>query len=193
MLSIENTLVSLDVIEERFVCDLAACKGACCVLGDFGAPLEEQELPFLEEIYEVIKPYLCQEGLQTIEKEGKYVFIEEEEKFATPLRDDGACAYAIFENGIALCGIEKAWKDGATNFQKPISCHLYPIRITRYKHFEAVNYERWNICKAACKNGNKLKIPVYRFLKDAIVRKYGENYYQALDAFAQQQLIDSTK
>lgn len=190
MLSIENTLVSLDVIEERFVCDLAACKGACCVLGDFGAPLDKEELPILESIYESVKPYLPKEGVLTIENEGKHVFIEEEEKYATPLRDDGACAYTIFENGIALCGIEKAWKDGKITFQKPISCHLYPIRITKHKHYEAVNYERWNICKAACKNGNKLKVPVYRFLKDAIVRKYGEHYYQTLDAFAKHQQAD---
>lgn len=185
MLSIENTLVSLDVIEEQFVCDLRACKGACCVQGDYGAPLTEEELPILEKIYEAVKPYLTPEGAFTIEKEGKHVYIEEEEKYATPLRHDSACAYTIFENGTAFCGIERAWKDGKIDFQKPISCHLYPIRITQHKHYEAVNYERWSICKAACKNGKQLKVPVYRFLKDAIIRKYGEHYYRALEDYAQ--------
>ena len=185
MLSIENTLVSLDVIEEQFVCDLRACKGACCVQGDYGAPLTEEELLILEKIYEAVKPYLTPEGAFTIEKEGKHVYIEEEEKYATPLRHDGACAYTIFENGTAFCGIERAWKDGKIDFQKPISCHLYPIRITQHKHYEAVNYERWSICKAACKNGKQLKVPVYRFLKDAIIRKYGEHYYRALEDYAQ--------
>jgi hypothetical protein len=184
MLSIENTLVSLDVIEENFVCDLHVCKGACCVKGDFGAPLEKEELTVLEQIYEQVKPYLTAEGIATLEEEGKHIYVEEEEKHATPLRQDGACAYAVFENGRVSCGIEKAWKDGKISFQKPISCHLYPIRIKRYRHYEAVNYERWSICKAACKKGNLLKMPVYRFVKDAIIRKYGESYYEALEALA---------
>ncbi len=187
MLSIDDKLVSLDVVEEQFVCDLTACKGACCVYGDYGAPLEESELEILNDIYEQVKPYLTKEGIESVEEEGKYVFNEETEKYATPLRSDGACAYTVFENGIALCGIEKAWKDGKIDFQKPISCHLYPIRVTQHRHYEAVNYERWNICKAACKNGNKLKVPVYRFLKDAIVRKYGMDFYNVLDKFHAQQ------
>lgn len=185
MLSIENTLVSLDVIEEHFVCDLNACKGACCVQGEYGAPLEENELPILENIYENVKPYLTQEGIEAIEKEGKHVFLKEENKHATPLRKDGACAYTVFENGVAMCGIERAWKDGKVDFQKPVSCHLYPIRITKHQHYDAVNYERWEICKAACANGKKLKIPVYKFLKDALIRKYGQTYYDTLEAFVQ--------
>lgn len=183
MLSIENTLVSLDVIEEQFVCDLNACKGACCVQGDFGAPLEENELEILEKIYEEVKPFLPKEGIEAIERQGKHVFLDEEKKHATPLRKDGACAYTVFENGTAYCGIEKAWKVGKIDFQKPISCHLYPIRITKYEHYEAVNYERWKICKAACINGKRLKVPLFRFVKDAIVRKYGTEYYEALEAY----------
>jgi hypothetical protein len=187
MLSIEDKLVSLDVIEEQFVCDLNACKGACCVYGDYGAPLEAAELDILNDVYEQVKPYLTSEGIESIAEGGKYVFNDETDKYATPLRPDGACAYTVFENGIALCGIEKAWKDGKIDFQKPVSCHLYPIRVTQHKYYEAVNYERWNICKAACKNGNKLKVPVYRFLKDAIVRKYGIEFYNVLDEFHAQQ------
>lgn len=192
MLSIDDKLVSLDVVEEHFVCDLNTCKGACCVYGDYGAPLEPDELKVLDEIYDSVKSYLTKEGLETIETDGKYVFNEETEKHATPLRADGACAYTIFENGIALCGIEKAWKDGAIAFQKPISCHLYPIRVTKHTHYEAVNYERWNICKAACKNGNKLKVPVHRFLKEAILRKYGEQFFNILDDYFVQNVLNKS-
>ncbi len=185
MIAIEDKLVSLDVIGEQFVCDLSACKGACCVYGDYGAPLEEAELPILDSIYEQVKPYLPEQGIATIEQEGMHVFVEDTARHATPLRDDGVCAYAFFKNGVALCGIEQAFKDGKIDFPKPISCHLYPIRVNVHKHYEAVNYERWNICKAACDNGKNLKVTVFRFVKDALIRKYGIEFYNALEAYSE--------
>ncbi len=187
MLAIEDKLVSLDLIEENFVCDLNACKGACCVQGDYGAPLEESELKILDDIYDTVKPYISEEGQQVVADGGKHIYVEEAGKHSTPLRSDGVCVYTYFDNGgVAKCGIEKAWIEGKVAFQKPVSCQLYPIRVTRYANYEAVNYERWSICKAACKNGNKLKVPVYKFLKDGLVRKFGIDFYEALDAYAQE-------
>ena len=186
MIVIEDKIVSEDLLEENFVCDLNACKGACCVEGDTGAPLEEKELKILETIYETVKPYLTAEGITVLEKE-KYMWEEEDQKYKTPLIKNGPCAYVVYDNGVAGCGIEKAYLDGKVDFQKPVSCHLYPIRISKYKDYDAVNYERWSICKAACKNGNKLSVPVYKFTKTALIRKYGEEFYKILDSYYEQQ------
>ncbi|MDW8273050.1 MAG: DUF3109 family protein [Chitinophagales bacterium] len=186
MLAIGSTLVSLDLFDEYFACELAACKGACCVAGDYGAPLEEEECKALENIYPHIADMLTPEGRSTIEEYGKYVFVPEAGHHATPVCSSGACAYAVFQNGMARCGIELAWRAGKSDLRKPISCHLYPIRIQKHKHYEAVNYDRWHICKPACKNGKANAIPLFRFVKEAIIRKYGEDYYQALEEFYQQ-------
>ncbi|HWB64495.1 MAG TPA: DUF3109 family protein [Chitinophagales bacterium] len=188
MIVIEDKTISDDIIEQQFVCDLNACKGACCVEGDFGAPLDKSELEILDAIYEKVKPFLTPDGIATIEKEGKYVFVEENKEWCTPLMNKTrGCAWLTHDdNGTVICAIEKAYRQGIVDFKKPISCHLYPIRITKYKQYDAVNYERWNICKAACKNGKALKVPVYKFLKEAIIRKYGEDFYEALDQYAQQ-------
>ena len=185
MLAIDNKLVSEEILKENFVCDLNACMGACCVDGDTGAPLEVNELPILDEIYEEVKPYLMPEGIAVLEKH-KYVWEAEDQKWKTPLLKNGPCAYVNYENGVAVCGIEKAYRAGKVSFQKPVSCHLYPIRISLYKDFEAVNYERWSICKAACTNGNKLKVPVFRFVKTALIRKYGEEFYEVLEQYYMQ-------
>jgi hypothetical protein len=187
MIVIGDKTISDDVVDEQFVCDLAACKGACCVEGDFGAPLDKNELPVLDDIYDKVKPYLTEEGIKTIEKEGKYVYVEENKEWCTPLMKKGrGCAWLNYDkNGVVICAIEKAHRDGVVDFKKPVSCHLYPIRITKYKHYDAVNYERWNICKAACKNGKALKVPVYKFLKEALIRKYGEEFYTALELTVQ--------
>lgn len=184
----DKILVSLDVIEEQFLCNLNACKGACCWEGDSGAPLEAEELTILDKIYDTIKPYLRQEGIKAIEEQGKYVFIEQGAytEFATPLVDNAACAYmTIDKKGIAKCGIEQAFRDGKVDFPKPISCHLYPIRTTDYGDIEAVNYERWDICSAACTAGKKAKLSVYKFLKEPLIRKYGEAIYDEIDAVAE--------
>jgi hypothetical protein len=185
----EKYVLSDELVTEKFVCDLNACKGACCIEGDYGAPLAEEELPILEEIYEAVKPYLTDKGIAAIEAQGKYTFDPEEQKelqYTTPLIDGGPCAYITYNDlGMAQCGIELAWKDGKVPFQKPISCHLYPIRVQKLPDYELLNYDRWSICSEACTNGARLKVPVYQFLKGPLIRKYGEEFYEELEAMAQ--------
>lgn len=180
MISINNTLVSEELLSEKFVCDLAACKGECCVQGDSGAPLRDEETGILEDIFEDVKHYLTAEGIAAIEEQGKYT-IDADGDLVTPLVNNKHCVYTVFENGIAGCGIEKAFNDGKISYRKPVSCHLYPVRITKYKYYEAVNYHRWEVCKPACSCGNKLNVQVYKFLKPALVRQYGENWYKQLE------------
>lgn len=185
MVIVQDKLVSDDVLKEAFVCDLDACKGACCWEGDYGAPLEPEELTVLDEIFESIRPFLLPEAVALIQKEGTFALFEGE--LGTPLMPNGACAYmTLDENGVAQCGIEQAFRAGVTDFRKPISCHLYPIRVMKARkgQYEALNYDRWDICKAACTLGKKLKVPVYQFLREALVRKYGEDFYDELDAAA---------
>ncbi len=189
MLIIHDILISDDVIQSHFVCNLEACKGACCWEGDYGAPLEVDELPVLKKIYPKIKDFLTPQGIAAIEAQGTAVYNEDHETYATPLVNNGPCAYMTKdENGVAQCGIERAWQAGAIDFPKPVSCHLYPIRvsISDIPGFEALNYDRWHICSAACTLGNKLQVPLYRFVKNALIRKYGEAFYQELDEAAQE-------
>lgn len=180
MILIDDTCISDDIAEKFFVCNLEKCKGACCVEGDLGAPLEVSELPVLEEIYESVKPYLTPEGIAAIEEQGKYIK-DWEGDYSTTTINDRECAYAFYdEKGILKCGIEQAWLDGKTAFKKPISCHLYPIRITKYDNFHALNYDRWSICSDACTFGEQLGVEVYRFLKEPLIRAYGEDWYRQL-------------
>ncbi|HAD96832.1 MAG TPA: DUF3109 domain-containing protein [Cryomorphaceae bacterium] len=185
MIAIQETLISEDLLEKEFVCNLSACKGACCVEGDAGAPLETAEVRLLEEIYKDVAPYLREEGRQTIEKQGVAIRDPYDGEWVTPLVNGAECAYVIFdEKGVSKCGIEKAWEQGAVNWQKPVSCHLYPIRITRYPSYDAVNYHRWQICSPACDLGKQLEVPVYKFVKDALIRKYGSEWYAELEEVA---------
>lgn len=187
MIVIDDKYISDELVEKNFVCNLTACKGACCVAGDCGAPLEEAELKILKKIYPKIKPYLREEGIREIEQTGLHTW-DDEHGHVTPIVNGAICAYAtVDEGGHVGCGIEKAHKDGVVDFKKPISCHLYPIRITKYESFEAVNYDKWSICKPACKLGNQLQVPVYKFLREAITRKYGAEFYDVLDRIAQKQ------
>ena len=180
MILIEDTVISDDLKEQFFTCDLEKCKGACCVEGDLGAPLEKSELDILDKIIHKVKPYLSAEGQKAIEKQGNYV-LDEEGDYSTPTLNGKECAYAVYdEKGILKCGIEQAYLDGKIKFQKPISCHLYPVRITKYDHYEAINYDRWHICSPACTLGKELSIPLYKFLKDALIRKFGEDWYAEL-------------
>ena len=180
MIEIGKTVISRDVISKKFACDLAKCKGACCVEGDSGAPLEKEEIEILEKDLPKILPYLRKEGREVLDEQGVYV-IDWDSEYVTPLVNGKECAYAVFEDDIALCGIEKAFLDGATTFRKPISCYLYPVRVKRFKNFDAVNYDRWAICKPAVENGNRLNIPVYRFLEKPLKQKFGDDWYQQLE------------
>ncbi|MEQ9422854.1 MAG: DUF3109 family protein [Cyclobacteriaceae bacterium] len=181
MILINDTVISDDIKDQFFVCDLDKCKGACCVEGDLGAPLEKDELEQLEKSYKKVKPYLSEEGIAAIEKQGLFI-LDEEGDYSTTTIGGKECAFAIYdEKGILKCGIEQAYFDGKTKFRKPVSCHLYPIRITKYDHYDALNYDRWHICNAACKLGDKLGVPVYKFLKEALIRKYGEDWYAELE------------
>jgi hypothetical protein len=182
MIQIGEVLVSDDIKEKEFVCNLEKCKGACCVEGDYGAPLEDDELEILKEIYPQVKPYLSKEGIQAIEEQGTHV-LDEDGDFSTPTIGGRECAYAIYdEKGILKCGIEQAYSDKKISWKKPISCHLYPIRITKKKNFEAVNYNKWSICSPACALGKELQVPLYKFLRDPLIRKYGQDWYDELVA-----------
>jgi hypothetical protein len=183
VIAIEKTLISEDILERKFVCDLNACKGQCCVDGDSGAPLEEEEVAILAQLYDKIKPYIPAEGIKAIEKQGTSV-IDSDGDFTTTLVEGSHCAYVYFEEGIAKCAIEKANMEGKIDFKKPISCHLYPIRISKTTYYESLNYHRWDICKPACKCGSKLNVPIYKFLKAPLIRKYGENWYNELEIAA---------
>ncbi len=186
MIQIDDKLISDEIFSEEFVCNLTQCKGACCVEGDAGAPLNADELPVLEEIFPKIKKYLRPEGIAAIEAQGTHV-IDIDGDFVTPLVGGKECAYVIYtDNGITKCGIEKAYEDGVIDYQKPISCHLYPIRITEYQDFSALNYDRWPICNDACTLGRELQVKVYQFLKTPLIRKYGEDWYNELCATAEQ-------
>jgi hypothetical protein len=189
MIIIQDKIISDELVEEQFLCNLDACKGACCWEGDAGAPLEQEELALLAEVYPAVSPYLSPAGRAAIAEQGLYVVDKEDGEYRTPLIDNAPCAYmTLTPEGKAQCGIEQAWQAGDISFQKPISCHLYPVRVTanEISGFEALNYDRWDICSAACDLGEANKLPVYRFVKNALIRKYGEAFYEELDHYATQ-------
>lgn len=180
MLVIDDIIVSDDLYLVRFCCHLDRCQGACCVAGDAGAPLEEDEISLLEDHLDALTPFMTERGVAAVKEQGVFDY-DALGNFVTPLVKDAECAFCNFDNGLAYCAIEKAYEEGAIRFRKPISCHLYPVRITRFDHFEAVNYHKWPICKPALKYGKKQGMMVYQFLKVALIRKYGENWYRKLD------------
>lgn len=188
MIAIDNILVADAVVAEQFVCDLSKCKGACCVDGDAGAPLDNDELDKINEIYEAVLPYLNEESKKELERQGRYVY-DREYGWVTPTINSKVCVYGIKEkDGIVKCGIEQAYMDGKIKWKKPISCHLFPVITKNSKRSDDVyvNYEpREDSCKAACSLGKKLKVPVYVFLKEALIRKFGRKFYEALEATAQ--------
>lgn len=184
MIEIGSVIVSLDIIEKKFLCDIAKCHGICCEVGDSGAPLDLEEVAILEDNYPKIKPFLRPEGIKVIEEQNIAV-IDADGDLVTPLRDiNKECAFTIYEKGVAMCGIEKAYEAGVIDYKKPISCELYPIRAKKYRNFEALNYDIWDLCDMARILGEKQGLPIYKFLKKALIRKYGEAWYEELDKVA---------
>ncbi len=186
MFQIGKTIVTDDLFEKEFVCNLKACKGICCVEGDSGAPLLEEEKAILDQIYPIIKSHLTPEGIAAIEQQGKYV-LDVEGELTTPLVSGKECAYVTQdEDGTYLCGIEQAYNAGKIAWQKPISCHLYPVRVKDYVEFQAVNYNRWDICSSACELGRQLQVPLYKFLKEPLIRKFGADWYSEIEIIAKE-------
>ena len=185
MFQLGKTIVSEEIIENEFVCNLSACKGTCCVDGEAGAPLEEQELKQLMDCYPEVKPYLTEAGKAAIDDQGLFITVNGE--YETPLIPaDDSCVYINYdEKGIAQCGIEQAYNDGKIPWKKPISCHLYPVRVQDYSEFSAVNYHKWQICDDACTLGKSLQVPIYKFVKEALIRKFGEDWYSELEKVAE--------
>ena len=180
MIAIGDTLISEDILEKQFVCNLNACKGMCCIEGESGAPLEEEEIQLLESVIEEVKPFMRKEGIEVIEN-GELFEIDQDGDYVTPLIDGAECAYVFFdENGITKCSIEKAYLEGKTDWKKPSSCHLYPVRLTQLKDFIAVNYHTWHLCDPACDLGKELGIEVFKFLEEPLRTKFGDNWYEEL-------------
>jgi hypothetical protein len=180
MIQIDNKIISDRILEEKFICDLKACKGACCVEGDAGAPLDEEETEILDSIFPKVKPYLRKEGIEAIEKQGTWIKSKRGE-YETPLINGAECAYVVFDKkGTALCGIEQAYIEKKIKYKKPISCHLYPIRVSKTKTGEVLNYDEWSICKAACALGKKENVKVYEFLQEPIERQWGKKFFKQL-------------
>ena len=184
MIEIEDTIVSLDIVEDYFLCDLARCKGACCVEGDSGAPLEKEELAKLEAVLPEVWNDLSPKAQEIIKRQG-VAYIDTEGDIVTSIVDGKDCVFTCYDaEGTCKCAIEKAYREGRVDFYKPVSCHLYPIRVTQYRDFRAVNYHKWSVCKPAMILGKKENLRIYKFLKEPLIRKFGESWYQALDTCA---------
>ena len=179
LLQIDNYIISLDLLDKKFICDLPICLGNCCRYGDSGAPLTEEEVIILEEIRDIVAPYLRPSGLKEIEEKGTSMK-DFEGEMVTPLIGGEECAYTVLHGNIFMCGIERAWSEGKTDFRKPVSCHLFPVRMKRYSEFTAVNYQEWSICMAARERGRVEGVPVYRFLEDPLRRAIGNEVYEKL-------------
>ena len=181
MIEIDDKIVSIDLLREGFACDLSKCKGICCVEGDSGAPLDIDEVDLLEEEWENYSPYMTEEGRRAVEEQG-FMVVDVDGDYTTPLVDNAACAYASEENGITFCAIERAYREGKCGFIKPISCHLYPIRVKRFRNGSVgLNYHRWAVCSSARECGKRLGVPVYKGLKEPIIRAFGEEFYRQLE------------
>jgi hypothetical protein len=183
MVQIGDKIISLDLFKVKFICDLKDCRGMCCVYGDSGAPLMENEKKEIKSNFKEYKKYLKRQGLESIKRKG-YYYKDSEGDIVTTLIDNKECAYSIEEDGVVKCAIEKSWKNGESKFRKPLSCHLYPIRIKKYKDFTGINYDTWNICKAALDLGEKNDILLYKYLKEPLIRAFGDDWYKELEVVA---------
>ena len=180
MIQIGDKIVSIELFEEQFICNLDKCSGNCCVYGDSGAPLNDEEAEILDGNYEKVKSSISIKGKRAIENQGQWVIDRDGDK-VTPLIDGKECAYTYFKNGIAFCAIEKAYEKGKVNFQKPVSCHIYPIRLSKVGDMTALNYHKWGVCEPARVLGGKRNMPVFRFLKDPLIRVYGQEFYDEIE------------
>ena len=185
MVQIQDTVVSFDLFRTLFVCDLSRCKGACCIEGDAGAPLEDDEIAEIESLLPVVDEWLTPQAKEVIAAQG-ISYIDCEGDRVTSIVNGKDCVFASYdEKGVCYCTLERAWREGKSRFIKPISCHLYPIRLSRFSTFTAVNYHSWDICKSACALGSKLQVPLYRFLKEPLERRFGKAWYAELEEVAQ--------
>jgi len=181
LIEIGDKVISTQIFERKFVCDLSKCKGACCIEGDAGAPLTEEEVSIIEDGIEEIKPYMRKEGIEEVDNNGVF-YMDQDNEPVTALINGGECAFVSFDDkGTALCSIEQANYEGKTNFKKPISCHLYPIRAKKINELTALNYDVWSICSDACELGEKVNVPVYQFLKEPLIRAFGEDFFNELE------------
>ena len=186
MLQIDDTIISFDLLEQKFVCDLSSCKGICCIEGDSGAPLEDDEIQIIENLLPVIWDDLSEVSRQLIKKQGVY-YIDDDGEPVTSIVNGRECVFTYTdENGICKCAIEKAHREGKTDFYKPISCHLYPVRLQKYDEFTAVNIHHWSVCECARTNGAKLAVPVYKFLKEPLIRRFGKEWFEQLEIASQE-------
>lgn len=184
MFQINDTVISLDLIKKKFLCDLSKCKGICCVEGNAGAPLEKEEIPILEKLVPIVWDDLSEKAQKVIEQQGVFYYDYDGDE-VTSIVDGEDCVFTYYdENGYCKCALEKAFREGRSDFYKPISCHLYPVRLTRYPTFTAVNYHRWSVCKAALELGEHKGVPMYQFLKEPLIRKFGEEWYEQLEYVA---------
>ena len=179
MIAIGDTIVSFDVFNEQFLCDIASCKGACCIEGDSGAPLSLEEVAILEDILPQVWDDLSEASKKVIETQG-VAYADVEGEMVTSIVNGRECVFTYQENGVCNCAIEKAYNEGKISFQKPVSCHLYPIRVQKYKQFTAVNYHKWSICQDACVLGKRQKLRLYQFAKAPLIRKFGKEWYDEL-------------
>ncbi len=186
MIQIDDVVVSLDVLREKFICNLDACKGECCIEGDAGAPVEKEEVAKLEAVLPVVWDELSHEAQAVINKQG-VVYNDEDGDIVTSIVNGKDCVFTCYdERGYCYCAIEKAYREGKVDFYKPVSCHLYPIRVGNYGPYKAVNYHRWSVCQAAVLLGKKENVPVYKFLKEPLIRKFGEVWYEELENVAEE-------
>ena len=191
MFEIQKTLVSLDLAEEFFCCDLDACKGECCIEGDAGAPVTDAECREIEKALPIVKPLMMPRAVDEVERNG-VSYIDEEGDLVTTLLDGRNCAFTCYgKGGVCLCALDSAYRQGLTTWRKPASCALYPLRLTEYESFTAVNYHRWDVCKQARINGRRLGIRLYQFLKEPLIEYFGQEWYDELTLVCEEYLRQS--
>lgn len=188
IIQIDNVLIPLDIITERFCCDLDACGGICCVEGDAGAPVTAGEILGMEDALDTVWPGLSASAQAVIDKQG-VAYTDEEGDLVTSIVGGKDCVFTCYDKGCCLCALERAYREGKVSFCKPISCALYPIRERTLRSGDiALSYHRWSVCEPARRKGRELDLPVYKFLKEPLIRRFGEEWYKALETAAEEVL-----